>query len=72
MVRMTKQDDGSGWKTSTRGEQAWKEAMERVASRNADARRQGRTERETSERERQEMRRAGLAKRQAAVRRRTP
>jgi len=71
MMRMTKQDDGSGWKSSTRGDQAWKEAMERVASRNAETRKQGRTERETYEKEREEMRRAGLAKRNAAQRRRT-
>jgi hypothetical protein len=68
---MTKQDDGSGWKSSTRGDQAWKEDMERVASRNAETRKQGRTERETREREREERRRAGVAKRNAATRRRT-
>ena len=63
MVRMAMQDDGPGWKSSTRGEQAWKEAMERVASRNAAARRAGKLEREAYEREREGVRRAAAAKR---------
>ena len=41
-VRMAEHDDGAGWKSSSRGEAAWKETREEVASRNADARRQGR------------------------------
>ena len=56
------------WESSTRGEQAWKEATDRVASRNADARKAGRTERETYERERDDARRTAAAKREAKLR----
>jgi hypothetical protein len=63
MVRMAKQDDGAGWKSSTRGEQAWKEAMEHVASRNAAARKAGKLEREAHEREREDLRRRNAASR---------
>jgi hypothetical protein len=70
---MAKQDDGSTWKSSTRGEQAWKEAMERVASRNAEARRAGKREREAHERGRENARQAASARRHAELqRRRTP
>ena len=73
MVRMAKQDDGDGWKSSTRGEQAWKEAMEDVASRNAAARRAGKLEREEYERGREDMRRSAAARRHAELMsRRTP
>jgi multidrug resistance efflux pump len=65
---MAEQDDGSGWKSSTRGEQAWKEAMEGVASRNAAARKAGKLEREEYEREREDVRRAAAARRQAQYR----
>jgi hypothetical protein len=68
---MAEQDDGSGWKSSTRGEQAWKEAMEHVASRNAQARKAGKLEREEYEREREGVRRAAAARRQAQHRDRT-
>jgi hypothetical protein len=63
MVRMAEKDDGAGWKSSTRGEQAWKEAMEHVASRNAAARKAGKLERETYEREREDLRRRSAASR---------
>jgi hypothetical protein len=63
MVRMAEQDDGAGWKSSTRGEQAWKEAMEDVASRNAAARKAGKLEREAYEREREDLRRRSAASR---------
>jgi hypothetical protein len=70
---MADQDDGSSWKSSTRGEQAWKEARERVASRNADARKSGKQERETYERGRENARQAAAARRHAELlRRRTP
>ena len=73
MVRMTQQGDGSTWKSSTRGEQAWKEARERVASRNAEARKAGKREREAYERGRANARLAADAKRHAELlRRRTP
>jgi hypothetical protein len=70
---MTIQDGGSEWKPSTRGEQAWKEATERVASRNAEVRKAGKIEREAYERQRAAARHAAAAKRDAALRvRRTP
>jgi hypothetical protein len=71
---MDEQGDGSTWKSSTRGERAWKEAAERVASRNAEARRSGRLEREAYERAREDVRRAAEARRHAQLlnRRRTP
>jgi hypothetical protein len=59
------QDDDSAWKTSSRGERAWKEATDRVASRNAEARKAGRLERDAYEREREAARRAAAHKRDA-------
>jgi hypothetical protein len=67
MVRMAEQGEGTGWKPSARGEQAWKEAMEDVASRNAAARRAGKLEREAYEQEREEMRRSAAARRQSQL-----
>ena len=73
MVRMTQQDGGSAWKSSTRGEQAWKETRERVASRNAEARKAGKREREAYERGRENVRQAAAARRHAELmHRRTP
>jgi hypothetical protein len=70
---MPEHDDGAGWKSSSRGESAWKETRERVASRNADARKQGKQQRETYERGREDARRAAAAKQHAQLmRRRTP
>jgi hypothetical protein len=54
MTDPSDRDSGS----SARGEAAWKEAMEAVASRNRNAQRVGREEREAYERERSEARRA--------------
>jgi hypothetical protein len=70
MVRMTQQGDGSTWKSSTRGEQAWKEARERVAARNAEARKAGKREREAYERDREKARQAAAARRDAQLPRR--
>jgi hypothetical protein len=64
---MTEQHDGAGWKSSSRGEAAWKETMERVASRNSEARKQGKLERDTYERDRADARRAADAKRHAKL-----
>ena len=64
---MTDQDDSSNWKSSTRGEQAWLEARERVASRNAEARKAGKVEREAYERERQIVRQTAAAKSHAEL-----
>jgi hypothetical protein len=70
---MPEHDDGAGWKSSSRGESAWKETRERVASRNADARKQGKQQRETYERGREDARRAAAAKQHAQLmRQRTP
>jgi hypothetical protein len=69
---MTQQDDSSAWKSSTRGESAWKEARERVASRNAEARKAGKVEREAYERERENARRAADAKSHAELLNRGP
>jgi hypothetical protein len=73
MWGMAKQDDGSGWKPTTRGERAWKEATERVASRNAESRKAGRLEREAYERGRADARRVAEHRRHAQLlKRRTP
>jgi hypothetical protein len=70
---MADQDDSSGWKSAGRGEPAWKEVRERIASRNADARKAGKLERETYERKRETARNAAAAKVHAKLlRRRTP
>jgi hypothetical protein len=70
---MAGQDDQSDWKASTRGEQAWKDARERIASRNAEARRSGKQEREAYERSRENARQAAAARRHSEMlRRRTP
>jgi hypothetical protein len=67
MVRMAENADGSTWKPSTRGEQAWKDAMEDVASRNAAARQAGKLEREAYERGRDDLLRAAAEKRHAQL-----
>jgi len=73
MVSMAKQEDQSDWQPSTRGEQAWKEARELIASRNAEARKAGKSQREAYERRREEMRRVAAARRhERLVNRRTP
>jgi hypothetical protein len=53
--------------TSARGEAAWKQATEEVAARNRRAQRVGREQRETAERERQEVRRAAEARAHARL-----
>jgi hypothetical protein len=65
MIRKPTQDVDSGWKSSSRGERAFKEETDRVGSRNADARKAGRAEREAYERKRDEVRRAAAAERHA-------
>lgn len=67
---MTDYAGSSGFKPSARGEAAWHEARDGIASRNADARRAGKIERETYERDREAMKRAGAAARQAKGRER--
>jgi hypothetical protein len=70
MLGKPKPDIDSTWQSSTRGERAWKEATDRVASRNADARKTGRLEREAYERGRAEARRSAAAERDAKLRKR--
>ncbi|MEA2456021.1 MAG: hypothetical protein QOI45_2283 [Thermoleophilaceae bacterium] len=70
---MTNHAGSSDFTPSTRGEAAWKETREGIASRNADARKAGKAERETYEREREAIRHDAAAKRQAKLLgRRTP
>ena len=70
---MINQPGSSDFKPSTRGDAAGKEAREAVASRNADARKTGKAERETYEREREAQRQAAAVKRHAKLlNRRTP
>lgn len=71
---MSKPEDQADWKGSTRGDAAWKETMERVASRNAEARKGGKQRRETYERGRETARQQAEARRHAQLlsRRRTP
>jgi hypothetical protein len=67
MVRMIDHDEGSGWKSSARGESAWKEEREAVASRNAEVRKSGKVEREKYEKERAGARKTAAAKTQAQL-----
>jgi hypothetical protein len=71
---MTNLPGSSDFTPSTRGDAAWKETREGIASRNADTRKAGKVERETYERERDAMKHAAAAKRQAQLhgRRRKP
>jgi hypothetical protein len=64
---MSGQDDGSGWKSSARGESAWKEATEQVAVRNEAARKSGKRVRDAYQREREDVRRAAEARRDAKL-----
>jgi hypothetical protein len=68
MLRKDKESVDSGWQSSARGEQAWKEATDKVASRNADVCKTGRRERADQERERADERRSAAAKREAKLR----
>jgi hypothetical protein len=71
---MAEQHDGSDWQSAARGESAWKEARDQVASRNQEARKAGKLRRETYQRERDAVRQAAEARRHAELlnRRRTP
>jgi hypothetical protein len=57
----------AGWSSSTRGEAAWKETRERIASRNADARKEGKQRREAYEQTREVARRAAAARQHAEL-----
>jgi hypothetical protein len=71
---MNGQGDGSGWKSTARGESAWKEERDEVATRNEAAQKAGKVRREAYARERQAARQADEARRHASLvgRRRTP
>lgn len=60
--------------SSARGEAAWKEAREQIASRNDATRKAGKESRASYERKREDTRRAAEGRRQAKLvaRRRTP
>jgi hypothetical protein len=60
---MPEQDSKSNWTPSTRGDQAWKEQRDGIASRNAETRKAGKVERETYERKRETVRHAAAVKR---------
>jgi hypothetical protein len=64
---MAEQQDGAGWKSAARGESAWKEAREEVASRNQAARAAGKKRQEEQLREREALRQAAEARRHARV-----
>jgi hypothetical protein len=59
--------DEPNWTSSTNGDAAWKEARERVATRNDAARKAGKIEREAMERERADQRRAAAVKLDAGL-----
>ena len=67
MLGKPKQEVDSGWQSSARGEKAWKEVTDEVASRNADTRKAGQSEREEYERGRDQERRSAAAKRDAKL-----
>jgi hypothetical protein len=70
---MAEPGDVTDWTSSTRGGAAWKEATERVASRNSEARKQGKQQREALEKDRRDTRRAAEAKQHAQLlKRRSP
>lgn len=71
---MAGMDDGSTWRSSeARGERAWKEATDRVASRNDAAQKAGKQEREEYERAREDAKRTRSAeRRERLVKRPTP
>ena len=71
---MAGQDDGSTFRSSeARGERAWKEATDQIASRNVATQKAGKQEREEYERGRDKVRRASAAARDAELmKRRTP
>jgi hypothetical protein len=57
------EQDKSVFAPSTRGDQAWKEVRDGIATRNAETRKAGKVERETYERKRETVRHAANVKR---------
>jgi hypothetical protein len=64
---MAEHDDRVGWQSSTRGEAAWLEAREQVESRNSEARKLGKQQREAYEQSREDARRAAATRRHAEL-----
>jgi hypothetical protein len=64
---MPEHRDTPEWKSSSRGEAAWKETRERVAARNTEARKQGKVERDGYEQDREDARRNAAAVRHARL-----
>jgi hypothetical protein len=60
-------EDGAGWKSAARGESAWKEQRDQVATRNEAARKAGKLRREEYARERDAVRQAEEARRRASL-----
>jgi hypothetical protein len=60
-------EDGGGWKSAARGESAWKEQRDQVATRNEAARKAGKLRRDEYAREREAVRQAEEARRQASL-----
>jgi hypothetical protein len=69
---LSDQHDRSDWESAARGEAAWKEAREQVASRNDAARKAGKQRREAYVRERDALKAADARRRSAPRGRRTP
>jgi hypothetical protein len=67
MERKPNQGTDGGWESSTHGDKAWQAETDRIAARNADARKAGRVEREEYEKGRDEARRAVAAKQRAEL-----
>jgi hypothetical protein len=64
---LSEQEDQGSWQSSARGEAAWKEATEAVATRNQQAHRAGKEERVTYERNRADTLRAAEERRRAEL-----
>lgn len=62
---MAGQGDMADWKSSARGESAWKETRDGVATRNDAVRKSGKIEREDYERDRESTKQAAAARRRA-------
>ena len=73
-VQMSGPEEVGGWKSAARGESAWKEERDQVATRNEAAQKAGKLERAEYVRGREAARHAEEARRQASLigRRRTP
>jgi hypothetical protein len=65
-------EDDAGWKSAARGESAWKEQRDEVATRNEAARKAGKLRRDEYAREREAARNAEEARRQASLLGRSP